>query len=42
VIGIGLLAAEVGSLTAHIVFAAAITMLAAIAALTGIKYGPKT
>lgn len=41
VIGIGLLAAEAGPLTAHVTFAAVITILAVIAALTGIKYGPR-
>ena len=40
VIGIGLLAAMAGALVAHITFAAVITVLAAIAGLTGVKYGP--
>jgi len=40
VIGIGLLSAATGALTAHIVFAAAITALAGIAALTGVRYAP--
>lgn len=40
VIGIGVLAAVMGSLVAHVSFAAVITVLAGIAALTGIKYGP--
>jgi MFS family permease len=40
VIGIGLLSAVAGSLVAHASFAAVITALAGIAALTGIKYGP--
>jgi MFS family permease len=42
VIGIGLLSAATGALTAHITFAAVITALAAVAALTGIKYAPDT
>jgi len=41
VIGIGLLAAAAGALTAHATFAAVIVALAGIAAATGIKYGPK-
>jgi predicted MFS family arabinose efflux permease len=41
VIGIGLLSAESSAAVAHIVFAAVITALAAIAAWTGIKYAPK-
>jgi MFS family permease len=40
VIGIGVLSAVAGSLVAHVSFAAVITALAGIAALTGIKYGP--
>jgi MFS family permease len=40
VIGIGLLAAEAGAPAAHVTFAAVITVLAIIAALTGIKYRP--
>jgi MFS family permease len=40
VIGIGLLSAVAGSLIAHVAFAAVITALAVIAALTGIKYAP--
>jgi MFS family permease len=40
VIGIGLLSAMTDTFIAHIVFAAVITALAAIAALTGIKYAP--
>jgi MFS family permease len=42
VIGIGLLSAYVGSLTAHVSFALLITALAGIAVLTGIKYAPDT
>ncbi len=41
VIGIGLLSALAGTLVAHVTFAAVITALAAVAALTGIRYGPK-
>jgi MFS family permease len=41
VIGIGLLAAATGSIVAHMTFAAAITVLAGIAMLTGIKFAPK-
>ena len=40
VIGIGLLSAASSALTAHVTFAAVITALAGVAALTGIKYGP--
>lgn len=40
VIGVGLLSAAAGSLTAHIVFAAVITALAALAAATGVKFAP--
>jgi hypothetical protein len=40
VIGIGLLSAYAGSLTAHVSFALLITALAGVAALTGIKYAP--
>ncbi|HUD89523.1 MAG TPA: MFS transporter [Xanthobacteraceae bacterium] len=40
VIGIGLLAAVAGAPVAHVTFAAMITALAGIAALTGIKYAP--
>jgi MFS family permease len=40
VIGIGVLSAATSASFAHMVFAAVITVLAAIAALTGIKYGP--
>ena len=40
VIGIGLLAAAASAVVAHVVFAAVITALAGIAALTGVKYGP--
>jgi len=42
VIGIGLLSAVAGSLAADVTFAAVITALAAIALLTGVKYGPKS
>jgi MFS family permease len=41
VIGIGLLAAEAGALAAHVSFAAVISVLAGIAAWTGIRYGPR-
>jgi MFS family permease len=40
VIGIGLLSAATSASVAHVVFAAVITVLAGIAALTGTKYGP--
>lgn len=40
VIGIGVLSASTSASFAHVVFAAVITVLAGIAALTGIKYGP--
>ena len=40
VIGIGLLSAVAGSLVAHVTFAAVITALAGIAALTGIRFAP--
>jgi MFS family permease len=40
VIGIGLLAAAASAVVAHVTFAALITALAGIAALTGVKYGP--
>jgi MFS family permease len=42
VIGIGVLAATVTPLVAHVTFAAVITTLAGIAAWTGIKYAPKS
>ena len=41
VIGIGFLSAATTALTAHIVFAAVLTVLAGIAMLTGLKYAPK-
>jgi len=41
VIGIGVLAALAGALTAHVTFAALITALAAIAAWTGITHAPR-
>ena len=41
VIGIGVLSAATDSLIAHVVFAALTTILAGLAALTGIKYAPK-
>jgi MFS family permease len=41
VIGIGLLSAAAGVLTAHATFAVVIVALAGIAAATGIKYAPK-
>jgi MFS family permease len=40
VIGIGVLSAAASAIVAHVTFAAVITALAGIAALTGIKYGP--
>ena len=40
VIGIGVLSAAASALVAHVAFAAVITALAGIAALTGIKYAP--
>jgi sugar phosphate permease len=40
VIGIGFLAAATGALTAHVTFAAVLTVLAGVAMLTGIKYAP--
>ena len=40
VIGIGFLSAATTALTAHVTFAAVLTVLAAIAMLTGIKYAP--
>jgi predicted MFS family arabinose efflux permease len=40
VIGIGLLAAAATPLTAHVTFAVVITLLAGVAAWTGIKYAP--
>jgi len=40
VIGIGLLSAATDSLVAHVAFAALITALAAVAALTGVRYAP--
>jgi MFS family permease len=42
VIGIGVLAALVGAITAHVTFAAVITALAGIAAWTGIAYAPNS
>jgi MFS family permease len=41
VIGIGFLSAATMALTAHVVFAAVLTVLAGIAMLTGMKYAPK-
>ena len=41
VIGIGLLSADLGPLTAHIIFAAVITALAGLAFWTGVKFAPK-
>ncbi len=41
VIGIGLLSAHLGPLDAHIIFAAVITALAAIAFWTGVRFAPK-
>ena len=40
VIGIGLLSAATSAFAAHVVFAAVISALAGLAALTGIKYAP--
>jgi MFS family permease len=40
VIGIGFLSAAVGAPTAHMIFAGVVTVLAAIALLTGIKFPP--
>ena len=40
VIGIGVLSATASAIVAHVTFAAVITVLAAIAALTGVKYAP--
>lgn len=40
VIGVGVLSAVAGAFVAHVTFAAVITALAGIAALTGIKYAP--
>jgi MFS family permease len=42
VIGIGFLSSVTGALFAHVTFAAVITVLAGVAALTGVKYAPKT
>jgi MFS family permease len=41
VIGIGLLSAAAGAMVAHVTFAAVLTALAGIAALTGFNYAPK-
>ena len=41
VIGIGFLSAATTALTAHVVFAAVLTVLAGIAMLTGMKYAPE-
>ena len=41
VIGIGLLSAAATALAAHVIFAAVLTVLAAIALLTGLKFAPK-
>ena len=40
VIGIGLLSSATSALTAHVTFATVITVLAGLAAVTGIKYAP--
>ncbi|MGB6539116.1 MAG: MFS transporter, partial [Xanthobacteraceae bacterium] len=40
VIGVGVLSAATDARVAHVTFAAVITVLAAIAALTGLKYAP--
>jgi hypothetical protein len=40
VIGIGFLGAATTALTAHVTFAAVLTVLAGIAVLTGMKYAP--
>lgn len=42
VIGIGLLSAQLGPLTAHVIFAAVITALAGLALWTGVKFAPKS
>ena len=41
VIGIGFLSAATTGLTAHVIFAAVLTVLAGIALLTGLKYAPE-
>ena len=41
VIGIGFLAAAATALTAHVVFAAVLTVLAGVALLTGLKFAPR-
>ena len=41
VIGIGVLSAQLGPLTAHVIFAAVITALTGIAFWTGVKFAPK-
>jgi hypothetical protein len=41
VIGIGVLSAATDSLIAHAVFAVLVTILAGLAAFTGIRYAPK-
>jgi MFS family permease len=41
VIGIGFLSVQLGSLTAHMIFAAVITALAGLAFWTGVKFAPK-
>ena len=41
VIGVGVLAVATTSLTAHVIFAAVLTVLAAIALWTGLKFAPK-
>jgi MFS family permease len=40
VIGVGLLAAATTPLAAHVTFAIVVSLLAGIAALTGVKYAP--
>jgi sugar phosphate permease len=41
VIGVGFLSVAATSLTAHMIFAAVLTVLAAIALWTGLKFAPK-
>jgi sugar phosphate permease len=41
VIGVGFLSVATTSLTAHVIFAAVLTVLAAIALWTGLKFAPK-
>jgi hypothetical protein len=41
VIGIGFLSAASTALTAHVIFAAVLTVLAGVAMLTGLKFRPE-